>query len=84
MDLDDEGTIQSFTFVHEQRRQGGRRGWTEYAQTHISTHGSSFQDDYNPLPASLAADPLQITVVAREWSYTGTDIGNLIMGLLTQ
>lgn len=85
-DLDGQGHICAFSFVQDQRFDGYTGDWSyeDTGDLRISTCGSSFRDDHRPFPASHAVDPLQISVVARDWGYTGTDIVNLIRALLDQ
>lgn len=78
-DRDDQGHACTLNFV--QAVSLSERG-TGIEDSRIQTCGSSFRDDENPISASHRADPLQISVVARDWNYTA--IGELIERLLTR
>lgn len=80
--IDDDGQVKSFDFTYEQRRQDAEGEWTEHGIYSIDRSDSSFKDDDNPFPASHAADPLQICIVARDWNYRA--IGELIKQCLDQ
>lgn len=50
----------------------------------IQTTGSIFRDDENPIRASHMVDPLQISVLAPDWNWDYTWIGELIQDLLDE
>lgn len=81
-DEDGYGRLCAFNWPQEQFREGAEEDWdhTNSGDIGITTSGSIFRDDENPMPASHTLDPLQIPVVARDWDYTG--IGELIEQLL--
>lgn len=75
--------VKAVYFLHGQYRghtQGDR--WDDGAWYWVRTGHSSFGDDQRPFPASYQADPLQISVVARDWKFH--QIGDLILRLLIE
>lgn len=70
-----------FHVPQEQRRQNSQ-AWNQHGLTTVYVSGSDFKDDNNPFPASHAADPLHITVIAKNWHYR--EIGQLIERLLIE
>lgn len=77
-DRDDRNYACSFNFIQAQDLDD----LEDTGHYRIPTCGSNFRDDENPIPASHAADPLQISVVARDWNYS--DIGRLVQNLMDQ
>lgn len=77
-DRDDWGHVCGFTFVQSRYVDDP----DETGDLRIPTGGSSFEDDPNPIPASHIVDPLHISVLARDWNFTG--IGQLIQDLLDE
>ncbi|KAJ0120874.1 uncharacterized protein J7T55_015609 [Diaporthe amygdali] len=73
----DDGTVY---FVNEQKQSSQQ--WVQSGIYGIVTSGSTFHDAAPPLPASHAADPLQIAVVARDWDFR--QIGELLERLLNE
>lgn len=74
---DDEDT--GFLVPQEQRRQNSQ-AWYHHGHTSVDFSGSDFEDDDEPFPASHAEDPLQISVIAKDWDYR--EIGESIERLL--
>lgn len=80
-DLDFDSEDQVISVTQEQRRQNSRT-WNFHGHQDVYLSGSDFDDDNNPFPASHAADPLHISVFAKDWYYR--EIGQLIEGLLIE
>lgn len=84
-DLDHRGRADtSINFLQTQYRGHPQGDWGDGGAAYyaIRTRHSSFGDDRRPFPASHQADPLQVSVVAREWNFS--QIGDLILHLLIQ
>lgn len=77
-DKDDLG--QAVTLNFEQARYLSDHSNT--GDYRIQTCGSIFRDDEAPIAASHRADPLQISVVAKDWKYN--EIGELVKNLMVQ
>lgn len=78
-DDDDDDEVTGFLVPQEQRRQSSQ-AWYHYGHTRVDMSGSDFGDNNKPFPASHAADPLQISVFAKDWNYK--EIGESIERLL--
>ncbi|KAI3390436.1 hypothetical protein diail_9658 [Diaporthe ilicicola] len=77
---DRQGRVSAINYPQEQTRGLPNGRWAIRGDDRISIYDSSFRDGPNPMPASVRADPLQISVVARDWEYR--EIGGLINRLL--
>lgn len=71
--------VTGFSIPQEQRRQHSQ-AWYRYGYQEVYFSGSDFDDDNNPFPASRAADPLEVSVFAKDWDYR--EIGDSIERLL--